>query len=626
MKFTSYNNNYWACDFETLTTKSSFFIEKNETKVWLAYAKKFHPFGQKQSEDEILTVTIEQFFEQFFKRKESATLFFHNLAWDGEFIKWYLVRNGFEYFDIAPKRKIKKGFTILEDNKNIYFINVFKPVRTKNGKKIVQLYIRCSLNLLTISIEKIAQIYKLPPKKNIDYHVDGWEYLDQVPKIFIEYIKTDVDIMVPPLVQFNKVFSVRRGNRITHGLAKLTISSTALNMFKAHIYSKHKNMKFKECFYLDYETVSEISKWYSGGLTTFSPNYQYKITEKINGHVYDVNSMYPSVMINNDYPVGKPAKKRIRDDYTIHLLKIFIVKAKIKNKNWPALMRPWKSISMSYPIGTRYVHYTENATAYYFDDELESLKRFYDIEYEIMDEWFFEGKKYFKDFISENYELRKKYKKEQDPREHTIKILLNSAYGKFGQKPLKPSVLYSLKTLQKGDEIKYGESTYYVDVVREKDSWLQDYKCYICYPKENPEKSINVAIAACVTKNARIRLHDAIYANIDNFLYCDTDSVFLKDDAVGIDIDDSKLGAWKCEAQFDGFELGGAKLYKLYLKNANIKSANAGINSKWAKTNLKKGDIITIDKMLDSGSKLLRKKVKGGIVLEETNYTIKKRN
>lgn len=122
-----------------------------------------------------------------------------------------------------------------------------------------------------------------------------------------------------------------------------------------------------------------------------------------------------------------------------------------------------------------------------------------------------------------------------------------------------------------------------------------------------------------------MKLYDAIFNNLDNFLYCDTDSLFIKGEPKGIEIDPNKLGAWDLEATFDAFELGGAKLYNLHLKNAIIKRAHAGINGRWAKDNLKKGDIITINKQLPEGSDISKKKVKGGLVIIESNYTIKER-
>lgn len=622
-KFTSYNDNYWACDFETLTPNTEWFKKNNETRVWLAYGKRFNPDSKKDKEDEILTTTIEDFFDEFWKRKESATLFFHNLFFDGEFIKWYLVKNGFKYYYELPKRKQNKGFMIFEDEKNIYFINVFKPVKDGKKVKLVQLYIRCSKNLLTLSIDSLAKAYKLPYKQSINYDVEPFDKIEDVNPEFIEYIKRDVDIMIPPLQQFNQVFTIKYGNRWISGLSKLTIGSVSLMLFKAFTYGKY---KFKKDFYLEYDDVVDIRNWYSGGLTTFAPNYQYSLLNDIDGRVYDVNSMYPSVMVENPYPVGKFIVNEEPKDsrYNIKLIKIFIKKAKIKNESWPPLMRPWHSQTFTYPKNVRFVQETENAIAYYFEDELISLKRFYDIEYDVLQTIWHKGEYYFKDFILQHYEQRKAYKKANDPRQETIKLLLNSAYGKFGQNPDKTTIVYSEKKLNKGDSILEDDSLI-VDVVRQQESCIDNLNSYICYYNEPPKTSINVAIAACVCKNARIKLHNAIWNNIDNFLYCDTDSIFIKGEAKGIDIDENRLGAWKEEMSFDAIELGGAKLYNLYLKNVKVKSAHAGINKKWAEQNLKPNDIITINKKLDKGSKIIHKKVKGGVILEETEFTIKER-
>lgn len=140
--------------------------------------------------------------------------------------------------------------------------------------------------------------------------------------------------------------------------------------------------------------------------------------------------------------------------------------------------------------------------------------------------------------------MRKQYKEMGDPRQETIKLLLNSAYGKFGQKPDRSSIVYSLEDLKHGAVAYEDEETkLIVDKIKKQASCIEDLRAYSCITENPPIKSINVAIAATVTKNARLKLHDAIYENLDNFLYCDTDSIFVKDDAKGIDIDEHKLGA-----------------------------------------------------------------------------------
>lgn len=624
-KFTSYNDNFWACDFETTTKNTEFYKQTNETRVWLAYAKKFHPKGETQIDDEILTISIEEFFDEFWNRKESATLFFHNLNWDGEFIKWYLERNGFRYV-YSDERKAQKGYRIFEDEKNIYFINIWKKVRSGNNKwKLVQLYIKCSLKLLVVGIESLAKIFKTQNKLSIHYDVNPFDKLEDVPQDLIDYIKVDVETMIQPLIQFNLMFSFKRGNKVLEGLAKLTIGSTCLSIFKNHCFKN--KLKFKKDFFINFEDAEFLKNWYCGGLTTFNPAYQYEITNQINGKVYDVNSMYPSVMVDFKYPIGQPCfDKPIDETYDIEMLQIFIKKAQIKKDYYPPLIRPWVSATQKHTNGIRFVKYLENATAYYFAKELESLKRFYDIEYTIIKKVYFKSAWYFRDFITPFYNQRLKYKEENDPREYTVKIFLNNSYGKFGQDITKPTVIYSYQELNRGDVcISTEKNDFIVRTVREKDSCIENLKCYLCESNVNPTRVINVAIAAKVCMEARVKLHDAIFANGENFLYCDTDSVFLKDDAVGIEIDKNKLGAWKEEMEFDGIELGGAKLYNLYLKNVKVKSALAGINKKWAKDNLKPNDIITINKVLGAGSKKMVVKVKGGCVLEDVEFTLKER-
>ena len=624
-KFNSYNNNYWACDFETTTNNTKFFHDTKSTRVWLAYAKKFHPNGEEQINDEILTVTIEEFFDEFWNRKESATLFFHNLNWDGEFIKWYLVNNGFKYI-FEETRKAQKGFRIFEDEKNIYFINVWKTVRTHNKtNKLVQLYIRCSLKLLTLSIENLAKVFNTTHKMEIEYDVEPFNSIQEVKQEFIDYIKIDVQTMIQPLIQFNQLFSYQRGRKTIGGLSKLTIGSTSLSIFKSFCYAN--KIGFKKNFYINYEDAYYLKNFYSGGLTSYNPSYQYKITNKINGRVYDVNSMYPSVMVENKFPIGNPVYNVKPDEsYDIEMLQIYIVKAELKKDYYPPLLKPWRSATMKYEAGVKYVKRTEHAIAYYFKEELESLKRFYNIEYKVVKRVYFKSAYYFKDFINIYYQQRLKYKQEKDPREQMMKIFLNNSYGKFGQDVTKPTVVYCQTPLDRGDLfVKYKNKNLIVKTIRESDSSIGEYGCYMCEYEEKPEKVINVAIAACVTMHARIKLHDAIYANAENFLYCDTDSVFLKDFSKGIVVDENKLGAWKEEVVFDGIELGGSKLYILYLKNVSVKSAHAGINKKWAQDNLKPNDIITINKVLEAGSKKQTKKITGGMILVDTTVTIKER-
>lgn len=614
------------CDFETTTIKTNYYKQNKSSRVWLAYGKNFSNIEENKDKD-ILTTNIDDFFNYFWNQKESATLFFHNLSWDGEFIKWYLVENGFKYFYEEPPRKKEKGFSLFEDESKIYFIHIWKVVRDGKKIKIVNLYVRCSLILLTLSVETLGEKYGITTKSSIGYDVEPFEKIEDVPFELIDYIKRDVEIPIQPLKDFDELFTTKIGNRVVHGLAKLTIGSVSLMLFKSYIHNKY---KFKEDFFLPYEDVVELQNWYNGGLCTYNPRYKNKKMsdeDNLNGVVLDVNSMYPSVMVENNYPIGIPSKNyKPSEEYNIKMLKIYINHAKLKKDWYPKLMRPWKTTCFTYDKNAKLVGETRGAIAYYFEDELKSLQRFYNIDYDIIDVWYFKSANYFKDFIMTFYNQRLEYKKQKDSREQMMKIFLNSCYGKFGQKPDKTTIFYDEKDFDYGEKVYSNDkNSLRVDVIRNKENCVGNLKSYICYWETSKSSSINVAIASCVCKNARLKLYDAIYANIDSFIYCDTDSVFLDNKPIGIDIDDNKLGAWKEEMTFNSIELGGAKLYRIFLRGELKKIACAGINKKWAKKNLGKNDIITINKKLGVGSKLQQMKVRGGVVLVEKECVINER-
>ena len=69
----------------------------------------------------------------------------------------------------------------------------------------------------------------------------------------------------------------------------------------------------------------------------------------------------------------------------------------------------------------------------------------------------------------------------------------------------------------------------------------------------------DVCIAASITGAARAILMDAI-ATTENVYYCDTDSIICSG-KFGPEIDASKLGAWKHEANLYSLAVAGKKLY-----------------------------------------------------------------
>jgi hypothetical protein len=105
------------------------------------------------------------------------------------------------------------------------------------------------------------------------------------------------------------------------------------------------------------------------------------------------------------------------------------------------------------------------------------------------------------------------------------------------------------------------------------------------------------------------------------FAYADTDSLHLliDTDPETLEIDPAKLGAWKCEYEFDSAIYVRAKQYIERKVNGEYEAHFAGLP-------LDVTADMTFDRVRDGEvfkGKLIPKRVPGGIVLTETDWTLK---
>jgi hypothetical protein len=156
--------------------------------------------------------------------------------------------------------------------------------------------------------------------------------------------------------------------------------------------------------------------------------------------------------------------------------------------------------------------------------------------------------------------MRQKAKKEKDPVEYVYKIVLNSAYGKFGQDPSNYSdVVFMLPGDLPDDDLdvytpwkRVGKTDDGFNVIWEREKLIQD----------SDRAFINVGTAASITGAARANLIDAIGAVINAggcVHYCDTDSIAFEG-AATMQLG-SELGQWKIEANLNRLVIAGPKLY-----------------------------------------------------------------
>lgn len=144
------------------------------------------------------------------------------------------------------------------------------------------------------------------------------------------------------------------------------------------------------------------------------------------------------------------------------------------------------------------------------------------------------------------------------------KLMLNSAYGKFAQRP---DTFTDFQLRKPSDPLLPPPWDLYSECegveVWSKPSAAQDWAYF------------DVCIGASITGAARSLLMRAL-AGAERPVYCDTDSIICRDmgDA---HIDKSALGAWKIEARADMAAIAGKKLYACKSGPEFVKYASKGV-------------------------------------------------
>lgn len=595
----------FCADFETTT-------DENDCRVWAFALSEIGNF-----ENIIIGNSIEDFFNFIKSYGKNLKIYFHNLKFDGSFILSYLENNNYKWVLSKKERETKSYTTLVTDMGLFYAIEVYFKV---NGKKTSKVTFYDSLKILNFSVEQIARDFDLPISKlEIDYtkkreigHILTFEEK--------EYIKNDVQIMSLAL---EKMFD--------KGLKKITIGSDAMNDYKDGL--SHFDNYFPT---LDKEVDDFIRKSYKGGFTYLNPKYKEK--EVGIGIVFDVNSMYPAKMYNELLPFGEPVyfEGEYKKD---KLYNLFIINLdcefELKENKIP-------SIQIKKNLFYKDNEYVEkskglvNLTLTSVDFEL--FKENYHIKNVSYNGGFkFKSMKgLFNSYIDKWTSEKIKAKSENNRSMYLIsKLMLNSLYGKFG---------VSTNPMIKSP---------YLD----KETGIVKWNVL----EAEPRKSCYTAMSSYITSYARayiIRSSEKIREwsmkkyNEDFYIYSDTDSIHLRvknkekdisDLSRFIEIDDFKLGAWKPESEFDR---GAFIRQKCYIEEYNgelnvtiagfpkylapimkfedfkIGFTTAGLSLNDLKEKARKNGA-SEDILKRIHHKLRYKYVKGGVILKDTDFTIK---
>ena len=201
MKKTRKRAIYYA-DFETATSNTEYFKKHNDTCLNVGYIE------DADSDNGTYFLTIWEMINWIKKQNRSCFVYFHNLSFDGDFILKWLAKNKFRavnYDEVA----LPNEFGFLRQINKIYAIDLV----LNNGRgEPLSIYFRCSLNILSSSVEALGQavgISKHSEKTQIEafYDVEPQGAIHLYSQEYLDYLKRDVLIIKKAMAIFDSELS-----------------------------------------------------------------------------------------------------------------------------------------------------------------------------------------------------------------------------------------------------------------------------------------------------------------------------------------------------------------------------------------------------------------------------------
>lgn len=564
----------YVCDFETTV-----YDGQESTEVWAAAAVEMW------TENVQIFHGIDDLFKMFVATKQDAIFWFHNLKFDGEFWLYYLhyilkLKPAiYQYGDSELELKWDKPYK-MPRNTYSYMISArgiwYNIEINYRGHHLI---IKDSLKLLPISVERIGNSFNTKHKKlNMTY--EGFRYSGcEITESEREYIANDVLVVKEAMEIFRQ-----------SGHNKSTIGSCCMAEFKETI---RKNLNGALPF--DFDQMSPnlydyklpekydaptagdyIKNSYRGGWCYLVKGCENSVYH--NGLTADVNSLYPSVMHSesgNVYPIGNPTfwsgdyipdRAKSSDYY-------FFVRIRTQFYLKPGYL-PFIQIKRNFLYkGTEclstsdiYDSETGNYSEYYIDrdgnkkraiveltltqTDYELIKEHYDlVNCEIIDGCYFSAfSGMYDDYINKYKEI--KINSKGGERE-IAKLYLNNLYGREAQ----------------------NEDSSFKFAVDDNGEFR-----FITVP-EYEKKPGYIARGSAITSYARyftITHAQMNYYGPDKpgFRYADTDSIhcdLTPEQLIGIKVHDTNFNCWKIESLWDTALFVRQKTYIEHITHRDLK-------------------------------------------------------
>lgn len=649
-------------DFETTVFKGQV-----NTEVWASASVELF------TEDVHIFHSLGEQFDYFTELKSNLIVWYHNLKFDGSFwLPFLLVERGYRqaYTQTDPENINTIKFDSRRDMPNKSFTYSISEmgqwyritIKTKHGKIIE---IRDSLKLLPFTLRRIGKSFKTKHQK-LDMEYKGVRYAGcTITDEEKEYIANDVLVIKEAMELM-----------LTEGHEQLTIGSCCLHEYKEIIgklrfedlFPDVYQMPIDEEIYGNANAGDWIHRSYKGGWCYVAKGKEKRLLGP--GVTADVNSLYPSVMHSesgNRYPVGEPTfwhGNYIPAD-ALFYTNYYFIRIRTRFKLKPGYL-PFIQIKgnflykgnecletsdiRSFVDGKYYEYYKDldgttkkaivELTLTCTDYEL--IKEHYELyETEILGGCWFQSKVgIFDDYINKYREIKVNSKGAQ---RELAKLFLNNLYGKMASSP---------------------DSSFKVANLKEDNTVA--FMTVLAADKQPGYIPVGSAITS-YARNFTIRAAQKNYHGPDKpgFCYADTDSIHCdlpESELVGITTHPTAFCCWKIESWWDKGWFVRQKTYIEHITHeegeelenpyCNIKCAGMperckklfekgmtdnpdlqyyyedGIRKEHTPEEVefltaKKYDIPDFDVGLKIPGKLMPKRIRGGIVLVDTDYKMR---
>lgn len=502
-------------DTETYTSKETPTEKQQTLKLWTAVYYRHKPgiyTDIEQWTHGTTTAQLAQFLISCIRKKSCLYVFSANI-----------------WFDL----RVSQLFTYLIDNHwhvKSYFSRgkAFQLVHRRDTRTIRFLNIQ---NILPVSVAKLGEIIGLP-KLEVDFKKVS-------DKKLLEYCYRDTEIIYKSMLHW---FDFIKHHDL--GTFGITLPTQAFNAYR------HRFMPYQIFIHDNVKCLALERRAYFGGRCEC-----WFIGKRTGKPIYyvDINSMYPYIMKKNRLPhklIG--FKYEISVEEALANAKKHCIVADCELETTQPIYPVRIKNKVVYPVGK---FETSLCTGSFVRAvKLGHVKRITLIARYV-------GNYIFTDWVNEMYANRLKYNRAKNKvYEELSKKLLNSLYGKFGQKS--DELINELFD----QTVAFTSERMYNNVIGK---WvtvthLGDYE-KVCIEGVNEGAQSFPAISAHVTDYARLYLWDMIVkAGKQNVYYMDTDCLFVNQagyDRLKSRMHKTRLGAFKLEATANRLVIHGPKDY-----------------------------------------------------------------